>query len=163
MRCTPIRALANTMKTNGISLTFGGNCAEAFAHYSTVFKKKLTMSMTNGESPLKDQIPVALHGKIMHCSLDLENLRVMGTDHNPGMCLTELVVGTNAQITLTPSSKEETDRLFAELSEGGTVLLPLFEPSFWGSYFGALVDKFGIHWMFDFPITTSGDDATANN
>jgi PhnB protein len=154
------------MKSTGIYLTFDGNCAEAFAHYSTVFKKKLTMSMTNGESPMKDKIPVELHGKIMHCSLDVglgETFSVMGSDFNPGTCCaTKLVVGTNSQITLTPSTKEETERLFAELSQDGTVLMPLDGPSFWGSYFGALVDKFGIHWMFDFPMTSCADDATEN-
>lgn len=155
------------MKSTGIYLTFDGNCAEAFAHYSTVFQKKLTMSMTNGESPMKDQIPTELHDKIMHCSLDVglgETFAVMGCDHNPTFCSNKLVVGSNATITLTPSTKEETERLFTELSQGGTVKMPLDGPSFWGSYFGSLVDKFGIHWSFDFPITNKNknDDVTEN-
>jgi PhnB protein len=151
------------MKSTGIYLTFNGNCAEAFAHYSTVFQKKLSTSMTNGESPMKDQIPVELHGQIMHCSLDVglgETFALMGNDYNPGMCAsTKLVVGTNTMITLTPSTKEETERLFTELSQDGTVIMPL-APAFWGSYSGMLVDKFGIQWMFDFPLNSNGDDAT---
>jgi PhnB protein len=150
------RATTNNMKSAGVYLTFDGNCAEAFAHYSTVFKQKLCVSMTNGESPMKDEIPAELHHQIMHCSLDVglgEAFAVMGSDYNPKMCASEkgLVVGTNTCITLVPSTKEETDRLFTELSQDGKVLMPMAE-AFWGSYAGAFVDKFGIHWMLDFPI-----------
>jgi PhnB protein len=158
------------MKSTGIYLTFDGNCAEAFAHYSTIFQKKLTSSMTHGESPMKDKIPSEFHDKIMHCSLDVglgETFAVMGCDRNPIMHddTKELVAGTNTQISLTPSTKEETERLFTELSQDGTVTMPL-AAQFWGSLFGSLVDKFGIHWMFDFPLsasTTSNGDTQENN
>ena len=40
------------------------------------------------------------------------------------------------------------------LSDGGTVTMPI-EENFWGARFGALIDKFGIHWMlnYDYPDT----------
>lgn len=152
--------VARTMKSTGIYLTFDGNCAEAFAHYSTIFQKKLTSSMTNGASPMKDKIPPEFHDKMLHCSLDVglgETFAVMGCDRNPSMhAATQLVVGTNTQICLTTSTKDETERLFTELSQDGTVIMPLAS-QFWGSYFGSLVDKFGIHWMFDFPLASNGD------
>ena len=34
------------------------------------------------------------------------------------------------------------------LAEGGKVEMPL-EEMFWGGYFGTLVDRFGMHWMFN--------------
>jgi len=46
-------------------------------------------------------------------------------------------------------SKEERDKLFAGLSEGGKVTMPL-QDMFWGDYFGSCVDKFGVNWMFAF-------------
>ena len=37
------------------------------------------------------------------------------------------------------------------LSEGGKVTMPVQE-QFWGSYFGACTDKFGINWQFDYEM-----------
>ena len=155
------------MKSTGIYLRFDGNCAEAFAHYSTIFQTKLKACMTNAESPMKDKIPEEYLDKILHCSLDVglgDSFAIMGCDFNPAMHgganndhHHQLVAGTNFQICLTPSTKEETERLFTELSQdGGKVIIPLSE-QFWGSYFGTVMDKFGIQWMFDFPSGTNGD------
>ena len=52
-------------------------------------------------------------------------------------------------ISLEPESKEETQRLFDELSEGGNITMPL-KDMFWGAYFGSFTDKFGINWMVNF-------------
>lgn len=50
---------------------------------------------------------------------------------------------------LEPSSKEEADRLFNELSVGGEIEMPIQE-MFWGAYFGSFTDKFGINWMINY-------------
>ena len=59
-----------------------------------------------------------------------------------------MVTGNNIQITLEPDSKEEADRLFGALSEGGTVQMPMAE-MFWGGYYRALTDRYGINWMIN--------------
>ena len=43
-------------------------------------------------------------------------------------------------------TRKETERLFAALSEGGKISMPL-AVAFWGDYFGSLTDKFGVNWM----------------
>jgi PhnB protein len=45
-------------------------------------------------------------------------------------------------------SKEEADRLFAGLSLGGEVEMPM-EIGVWGSYFGGFRDKYGIEWTIE--------------
>ncbi|MCB0798617.1 MAG: VOC family protein, partial [Chitinophagales bacterium] len=45
-------------------------------------------------------------------------------------------------------NKEEADRIFAGLSAGGDVEVPLAE-SPWNTYFGMFRDKYGIEWMVD--------------
>lgn len=40
------------------------------------------------------------------------------------------------------------ERLFAAFSDGASVTMPL-QNQFWGARFGMLVDKFGVHWMFN--------------
>jgi len=59
-----------------------------------------------------------------------------------------LVPGNNVFINLEPDGRAATDRLFNALSAGGKIAMPL-QQMFWGGYFGSLVDRFGIHWMFN--------------
>jgi PhnB protein len=42
----------------------------------------------------------------------------------------------------------EAERVFAALSEGGAVQMPLQE-TFWAHRFGYLVDRFGTPWMIN--------------
>ncbi|MBL0176520.1 MAG: hypothetical protein IPP94_14850 [Ignavibacteria bacterium] len=44
-------------------------------------------------------------------------------------------------------TRADTDRLFAALSGGGAVVMPLAD-MFQGAYFGNCTDRFGIRWMF---------------
>jgi PhnB protein len=54
----------------------------------------------------------------------------------------------NVVSILEPDTRADTDKLFAALATGGSVDMPLSQ-QFWGGYFGILVDKFGIRWMFN--------------
>ena len=58
-----------------------------------------------------------------------------------------------SKILLRADSKEEADRIFAGLSEGGEVEGPMGD-SPWGSYAGMFRDKYGIEWLIEF--TTGG-------
>ena len=49
-------------------------------------------------------------------------------------------------VTLGIDTPAEAERVFKELSEGGTVTMPI-EETFWARRFGMLVDRFGIPWM----------------
>lgn len=53
-----------------------------------------------------------------------------------------------SKISILAETKEEADKLFYGLSEGGQIEMPISE-SPWGSYFGMFRDKFGIEWMID--------------
>jgi PhnB protein len=46
------------------------------------------------------------------------------------------------------ASTTEAERIFHELSEEGSVSMPL-ERAFWAERFGALVDRFGIPWLIN--------------
>ena len=53
------------------------------------------------------------------------------------------------ELSINPGvTREEAERLFAALSEGGEVSMPL-QVMFWGGYYGAFTDKFGISWMMN--------------
>ena len=55
--------------------------------------------------------------------------------------------GNNFYISLSPESRDEADRIFGGLSDGGAVEMPMSD-MFWG-YFGCFRDKFGIGWMLN--------------
>ncbi len=61
----------------------------------------------------------------------------------------ELKPGNNVYIVVHPDSREEADRLYAELGEGGTLHMPMAD-QFWGDYFGDLTDKYGTQWMISY-------------
>jgi PhnB protein len=56
----------------------------------------------------------------------------------------------NISLALNVPDKAAGDRIFAALSQGGTVRQPLAD-AFWGGRFGSLYDRFGIEWMVTTP------------
>jgi PhnB protein len=56
---------------------------------------------------------------------------------------------SRSKISISAANKEEADKLFNELSEGGTIEMPIAD-SPWSSYLGMFRDKYGIEWMVDF-------------
>jgi PhnB protein len=84
----------------------------------------------------------------MHVELPiLGGHALMGTDAPESMGFS-VMQGNNIFINLEPDTRAETERLFKSLSDGGKVEMALQE-MFWGGYFGSLVDRFGVHWMFN--------------
>ena len=52
----------------------------------------------------------------------------------------------SAYLTLGMESDNEAERVFAALSDGGQVFMPM-EETFFASRFGQLRDRFGMNWM----------------
>ena len=129
-------------------LNFDGTCEEAFMFYKSVFGGEFL----GGVFKLKDipnmEIPEEAKNRVMHVGLPIGKDLLMGSDTMPG---TTFVEGNNNHISIFPATKEEADRLFAELSEGGEVFVPLAD-QFWGDYYGNLKDKFGVYWMINYNV-----------
>ena len=138
-------------------LNFMGRTEEAFEFYRSVFGTDYAAPPNRmGEIPPSPDVPPMSESdqqKIMHVTLPiLGDHLLMGTDVLESMGQ-RLDVGNNVSIMLMPDSRDELDRLYAALSEGGSDLMPP-QDMFWGDYFGACCDRFGIHWMFDIPSDT---------
>ena len=87
--------------------------------------------------------------KVMHVALPiLGGTIIMGTDMLESMGH-KLKIGNNTTISLEPDTKEEADRIYHLLSQGGTESVAPHD-EFWG-YWGVCLDKFGIRWMFNVP------------
>jgi PhnB protein len=140
------------MSKVSIYLNFNRNTEEAFLFYQSVFGTEFIGDIARmGDVPPADGMPALAEedkNLVMHVALPLLGECVlMGTDGSESMGFT-VKQGNNMYINLEPDTRAETERLFAELSEGGTIEMPLQE-MFWGDYFGSIVDKFGICWMFN--------------
>lgn len=131
-------------------LNFDGNAEEAFNFYKSVFGGEFAGGiMRMNSAPGTEGLPDDEKERVMHVSLPLDNNQtLMASDIVPSMGH-KLNRGNNVYLSLHPDSKEEADRLFNALAEGGTVEMPM-EDQFWGDYFGSLVDKFGIGWMVNY-------------
>ena len=60
-----------------------------------------------------------------------------------------------SKISVSTESRAEADKIFAELTEGGTIEMPM-DDSPWGTYFGMFRDKFGIEWTVEFDPNGDG-------
>jgi PhnB protein len=130
-----------------VYITFNGNCEEAFRFYRSVFGGEFQFLGRYKDVPPneKEKFQPENEEKIMHVSLPISKETIlMGCDsaesHGQGT-----VVGDNISLSLDTDTKDEAKKLFTALSNGGKIKFPIDE-TFWGAYFGALTDRFGINW-----------------
>jgi PhnB protein len=128
-----------------------GNAEEAFNHYKKVFKTEFAGPlMRMKDSPPREGAPALAESeknKVMHVALPiLGGTMIMATDMLESMGH-KLVEGNNFTISLSPDTNAEADRLYKELSVGGTDGVAPHD-EFWG-YWGTCNDRFGIRWMFN--------------
>jgi PhnB protein len=117
-------------------------CSEAMTRYRELFGGELEL-MTVGQSPMADQWPADVQSLILHACLTTESFALYGSDMFTD---DELIPGNAMAFSLNCENEEQANRLFAALSEGGTVVRPLHR--FFAGMIGVLVDRFGKEWMF---------------
>lgn len=125
-------------------LSFNGECERAFSLYEHCLGATRRSIFRYGGSPMADQVPADWQGKVMHGSVTIGSLVLMGGDVVPDRY--EEPKGFSLSVQL--SSTADAERIFAELSQGGRIVMPL-EKTFWAARFGMLVDRFGIPWLIN--------------
>jgi PhnB protein len=133
-----------------VYLNFAGNAEEAFNFYRSVFGKEFKSVERFMDIPVEGvDIPEKDQNKIMHISLPIGNEDLLMASDSLESLGQKLSIGNNVYISVHAESKEEADRIFTALSEGGTVEMPIsYQP--WGYYYGSFADKFGVMWMINF-------------
>ena len=129
-------------------LNFDGNCQEAFDFYRSVFGGDFAIFQTFRNMPSNDMgVAEDQLDKVMHVSFPIGDSVLMGSDAPSGFGPPHNA-GNNFSLSMNTGSREESDSLMAKLSEGGQVTMPLAD-MFWGAYFGACTDRFGINWQIN--------------
>ena len=137
------------MATINPHINFNGNAEEAFTFYKSVLGGEFSKIVRFKELAASG-FPVAPHeeNKIIHIALTISESNTLRGNDVP-----EILGRTNenenrSKIYLTTESKEEADKIFYGLSEGGEIEGPIGE-SPWGTYFGCFRDKYGIEWIVE--------------
>jgi len=136
------------MSTVNPYLSFNGNCEEAFNFYKSVFGGDFPYIGRYKEMPPVDGKSCAPKDeeKIMHISLPISKETILMGADNIGAFGPATQNGNNIALIINADSEDEANRIFARLSEGGHVSMPM-NKTFWGAYFGTCIDKLGINWM----------------
>lgn len=134
-----------------IYLNFPGTTGEALDFYETVFGTKTIARMTFGGTPWMSTVPDSAKDKLMHAELPItEAVHLMASDFVEGVSPGKFVRGNDLHISIVANDKAEADRVFARLSEGGAVRMPIGNAP-WGPYFGMCADRYGVQWMVSLP------------
>ncbi len=135
------------MSIMNVYLNFAGNAEEAFTFYKSVFGGDFSSLVRYKDMPIEGMdIPDSDNDKIIHIGLPIgEHQTLMGSDYLESL-EQKTIFGNNISISIHPDSKEMADQLFAGLSKGGKVEMPMAD-QVWGDYFGSFVDKYGVMWM----------------
>lgn len=132
-------------------LNFPGNTEEAFNFYKEVFGNDFSALIRMSDNEETNSVPPEVQNKIMHIALPLtENTTLMATDAIENGD-SKLVTGNNFYLLINAESETEANTLFAKLAAGGVPEMPMGN-TFWGAYFGSLVDKYGIRWMVSYDL-----------
>lgn len=125
-------------------LNFDGNCEEALRFYESSGLGRITDLRPFEGSPMAGNVPADKLNKIMHAYFEGPGVSLHASDSmrssGKGFAGFGLTIGL--------SDLAEANRLFAALSEGGQVTMPM-QKQFWGATFGMFTDKFGVDWMIN--------------
>ena len=125
-------------------LFFEGRCEEAIEFYRKTLGAEIEMLMRFKDSPAPESgmVPHGSEDKVMHASFRIGDSTVMASD---GQCLGQPTF-SGISLSLTAADAGEAERLFAALSDGGQVQMPLVQ-TFFSPRFGMVADRFGVSWM----------------
>lgn len=125
-------------------LSFKGDCEAAFKFYEQHLGGQPGPIFRYAGSPMADSVPEEWGDKIMHGSIVVGDLLLMGSD----VFMKQYEEPKGFSLSLQISDTAEAERIYNALVPDGTVLMPL-EKTFWAARFGSVVDRFGIPWLIN--------------
>jgi PhnB protein len=123
-------------------LNYGGNCAEAFKFYEQHLGGKITMMMRHGEAPDQSQVRPEWKHAVLHARITIGDAEISAADVPPD----RFQPMRSAYLSLSVDTIQDAERIYALLSDGGQIFMPM-EETFFAVRFAMLRDKFGTSWM----------------
>lgn len=125
-----------------------GQCREAFEFYAQALGGTVTAVSTYNDMPgACEHIPADKLSRVANVHLVAKGASIMGADNVMGGPAADSDDGRNdTTVNVDVETVEEAERVFAALSAGGKVEMPISE-SPWALRFGMFTDKYGKPWM----------------
>lgn len=123
------------------TLTFNGNCEEAFRFYAELLHATRTAFFPYANFPQYSHLPANWQPKILHANFTFSGITIAGGDALPGTYTAPQ--GISLRLDLTDPA--EAERLYLALSPNAQIKFPL-QPTFWASHFAVLTDQYGTPW-----------------
>jgi PhnB protein len=120
-------------------LMMEGNTREAIQFYDHALDAKLVSLITYGEMPEPMTFPEEFKHLVSHAIIQIGESQLMFSD-TPGM---PIQTGNKVSLTLTTKDVDKAKQIFADLQQGGKMIMPLEATSF-SPAFGTVMDKYGI-------------------
>lgn len=129
-------------------LFFAGRCDEALDLYRDALGIEVDMLMRFTDSP--EPMPPGMlqpgfEKKVMHAAFRVGGSTIMASDG-----CDDKAKFSGFSLAVTVKDEAEAKRVFAALSAGGSVQMPLGK-TFWSPCYGMLTDRFGVGWMVMVP------------
>lgn len=118
------------------------DCRQALDFYSSLFGGEVKNLQMSDDNELFRDMP----GKVIHSELHVNARCVF---YFVDILDARRAVTGNTTLMLHLDSMEETERLYAGLSEGGDVLMAL-QKTFWGAFHAIVTDRYGAPWALRF-------------
>lgn len=125
-------------------LSFNGNCREALTFYAQALGGQVVSMIPYSDAPPSMPMPPQMSDKIMHGRISAGDSLLMGSDAPPD----RYKQPQGMQVNINVSDAAQAEKIYAALSEGGAIVMPLAE-TFWALRFAMFHDKFGIAWMIN--------------
>ena len=127
-------------------LSFDGNCADAMHFYQRVLGGRIEALIRYADAPPDAAMPALSPEdmqRVMYARLALDEQTLLGSDATSG----HPYPGKNGMaLALVYPTVSDAQRVFDQLTEGGSITMPL-QKTFWAEAYGALLDRFGTRWM----------------
>lgn len=123
-------------------VNFPGTCREALQFYEKHLGGKIAMMSTFDQMPDPKNIPPGLEKGVLHARMELGGTILMASD-GPKDRVQPM---RSAYLSLSVDTEAEAERIYAALSDGGEIFMPLAE-TFFATRFAQFRDRFGINWM----------------
>ena len=130
------------------SLSFSGQCREAFEFYASVLGGEIIAAYPFGDGPPGMPVDPKYKDWLMHGWLQIGDQAIMGADMPPEFAPNIGKPKNGFDVSFHTDDVAEARRAYDGLSAGGTPGMA-FGETFWSPGYGSFTDRFGIPWMIN--------------
>jgi PhnB protein len=126
------------------TLNFYGRTEEAVNFYCRAIKADILFMLRFRERPDGAQLKPGTEEKIFHATFRIGSTVFMASDCGCEKPPAEPIFAGFA-FALRVETPEKAEQIFAALSDGGRIQIPLVE-TFFAERYGIVIDRFGVYW-----------------